>query len=79
MLLHQVLFYCHFPDLLLARRRSALHSLYRLPLDWGEQSSTGSADCILVNSKFTRGGDVCKHCHMPSCCELFAGGTRLSD
>lgn len=50
-----MLFYCHFPDLLLARRRSRLHSLYRLPLDWAEQASTGAADCVLVNSRFTRG------------------------
>jgi hypothetical protein len=54
--LHQVIFYCHFPDLLLSTRSSVLHSLYRLPLDWAEQTSTGAADCILVNSKFTRGG-----------------------
>jgi hypothetical protein len=55
---HQVVFYCHFPDLLLSQRHSLLHSLYRLPLDFAEQSSTGAADCILVNSKFTRGATM---------------------
>lgn len=52
----RVLFYCHFPDLLLAARRSALHSAYRAPLDWVEQESTGAADAVLVNSGFTQGG-----------------------
>ncbi len=51
----QVLFYCHYPDLLLARRGSRLRAMYRTPLDWAEQSSTGAADVILVNSEFTRG------------------------
>ncbi|KAL4443057.1 hypothetical protein ABPG77_008548 [Micractinium sp. CCAP 211/92] len=51
----RVLFYCHFPDLLLAARRSALHSAYRAPLDWVEQESTGAADAVLVNSGFTQG------------------------
>ncbi len=51
----QVLFYCHYPDLLLARRGSRLHALYRGPLDWAEQASTGAADVVLVNSEYTRG------------------------
>jgi len=50
----KVLFYCHFPDLLLAQRGSPLHMLYRLPLDWIEERSTGWADMILVNSNFTK-------------------------
>lgn len=50
----QVLFYCHFPDLLLAQRRSPLHMLYRLPLDWIEEMTTGWADMIFVNSNFTK-------------------------
>ncbi len=50
----QVLFYCHYPDLLLARRGSRLHALYRGLLDWAEQASTGAADVVLVNSEFTR-------------------------
>ncbi|KAI3436741.1 hypothetical protein D9Q98_006156 [Chlorella vulgaris] len=51
----RILFYCHFPDLLLAVRRSRLHAAYRAPLDWVEQASTGAAHLILVNSSFTQG------------------------
>lgn len=50
----RILFYCHFPDLLLASRRSTLHSLYRKPLDWIEETTTGMSDCVLVNSGFTK-------------------------
>ncbi|KAF5839212.1 hypothetical protein DUNSADRAFT_1348 [Dunaliella salina] len=51
----RVLFYCHFPDMLLAQRRSQLKKLYRIPLDWVEQTTTGHADLVLVNSAFTQG------------------------
>ena len=51
----QVLFYCHFPDLLLVQRRSRLRSLYRAPLNRIEEVSTGCADRLLVNSNFTNG------------------------
>lgn len=49
----KILFYCHFPDMLLTQRKSMLKKLYRLPIDWIEEFSTGSSDCILVNSKYT--------------------------
>jgi len=49
------IFYCHYPDLLLSYGRSGLKKLYRLPLDWLEQFSTGLADIVLVNSDFTKG------------------------
>ncbi|NXG88930.1 ALG2 mannosyltransferase, partial [Stercorarius parasiticus] len=49
----KVLFYCHFPDQLLTKRQSLLKRIYRLPLDWLEEYTTGMADCIVVNSKFT--------------------------
>lgn len=49
----KVLFYCHFPDLLLTRRDSLLKRLYRAPIDWLEEYTTGLADRILVNSRFT--------------------------
>ncbi|XP_005509877.2 alpha-1,3/1,6-mannosyltransferase ALG2 [Columba livia] len=49
----KVLFYCHFPDQLLTKRESFLKRIYRLPLDWLEEFTTGMADCIVVNSKFT--------------------------
>jgi hypothetical protein len=51
----KVLFYCHYPDLLLTTRQSSLKRLYRAPLDWVEEKTTGMADTILVNSKFTAG------------------------
>jgi alpha-1,3/alpha-1,6-mannosyltransferase len=48
-----VIYYCHFPDLLLAHREAAWLRLYRLPLDRWEGRATGRADRILVNSAFT--------------------------
>lgn len=51
----KVVFYCHFPDMLLTKRESLLKKLYRMPIDWLEEKTTGMADCILVNSKFTAG------------------------
>ncbi|RMZ57053.1 hypothetical protein APUTEX25_002285, partial [Auxenochlorella protothecoides] len=50
-----VLFYCHFPDLLLAAPTTRLHRFYRAPLDWLEQATTGTADLVVVNSRFTQG------------------------
>ncbi|KAJ3372803.1 Alpha-1,3-mannosyltransferase-like protein [Allomyces arbusculus] len=50
----RVLFYCHFPDKLLATRKSKLKALYRVPFDWIEEKTTSMADEIVVNSKFTR-------------------------
>ena len=49
----KVLFYCHFPDQLLTKRETTLKYLYRLPIDWLEEISTGLADVVVVNSKFT--------------------------
>ncbi|XP_042329528.1 LOW QUALITY PROTEIN: alpha-1,3/1,6-mannosyltransferase ALG2 [Sceloporus undulatus] len=49
----KVLFYCHFPDQLLTKRESFIKRIYRAPLDWLEEYTTGMADCILVNSCFT--------------------------
>ncbi|CAL8341313.1 unnamed protein product [Gadus morhua 'NCC'] len=51
----KVLFYCHFPDQLLTQRQSALKRLYRAPIDWMEERTTGMADMIVVNSRFTAG------------------------
>ncbi|CAN2389163.1 Glycosyltransferase Family 4, partial [Pristimantis euphronides] len=48
-----VLFYCHFPDQLLTQRISLAKKIYRAPIDWLEEKTTGMADCILVNSHFT--------------------------
>jgi len=51
----RILFYCHFPDLLLAAPKSLIHALYRVPLDAIEQATTGMAHAIAVNSIFTQG------------------------
>ncbi|CEL96655.1 unnamed protein product [Vitrella brassicaformis CCMP3155] len=50
----RVVYYCHFPDLLLCTDRSSLvKRLYRWPLDRLEEWSTGCADVVLANSQFT--------------------------
>ncbi|KAH3694891.1 alpha-1,3/1,6-mannosyltransferase ALG2-like [Dreissena polymorpha] len=49
----KVLFYCHFPDMLLAKHDSLLKRIYRAPLDLLEEWTTGLAHVVLVNSKFT--------------------------
>ncbi len=49
----KILFYCHFPDMLLTKRQSTLKKMYRWPIDKLEEKTTGMADIVLVNSKFT--------------------------
>ncbi|KAI1461189.1 glycosyltransferase family 4 protein [Annulohypoxylon moriforme] len=52
----RVLFYCHFPDLLLAQGRTKWWKrAYRVPFDLWEQWSMSFADAIAVNSNFTKG------------------------
>ncbi|KAF3490828.1 alpha-1,3-mannosyltransferase alg-2 [Arthroderma uncinatum] len=57
----RTLFYCHFPDQLLARRDeggpilSAFKAVYRFPFDWFEGWAMECADRIVVNSRFTKG------------------------
>ena len=52
---YPILFYCHFPDKLLARgRESLLKRIYRKPFDWVEEVTTGLADAIVVNSLYTK-------------------------
>ncbi|KNC47936.1 uncharacterized protein AMSG_04171 [Thecamonas trahens ATCC 50062] len=49
-----VVFYCHFPDKLLASRSSSpLRIAYRAVADALEERSTRAADVVLVNSAFT--------------------------
>eukprot|EP00405_Crypthecodinium_cohnii_P046566 CAMPEP_0206575526 /NCGR_PEP_ID=MMETSP0325_2-20121206/30131_1 /ASSEMBLY_ACC=CAM_ASM_000347 /TAXON_ID=2866 /ORGANISM="Crypthecodinium cohnii, Strain Seligo" /LENGTH=462 /DNA_ID=CAMNT_0054080413 /DNA_START=26 /DNA_END=1414 /DNA_ORIENTATION=- len=50
-----IIFYCHFPDKLLTGRDTLLKKAYRYPLDLAEECTTGIADVIFVNSKFTAG------------------------
>ncbi|KAL4080524.1 glycosyltransferase family 4 protein [Scleroderma citrinum] len=60
----RVVFYCHFPDKLLAngafvegkiqwKNVGLLKRIYRYPMDWLEEATTRQADVILANSKFT--------------------------
>jgi alpha-1,3/alpha-1,6-mannosyltransferase len=52
----KVLYYCHFPDLLLTpegKRAAAWYRDYRKPLDRLEASGLAAADRIAVNSRFT--------------------------
>ncbi|OZJ04162.1 hypothetical protein BZG36_03112 [Bifiguratus adelaidae] len=51
----KILFYCHFPDKYLTERKSLLKKIYRWPVDRFEEWTTGLADAIVVNSRFTRG------------------------
>jgi alpha-1,3/alpha-1,6-mannosyltransferase len=56
----RLLFYCHFPDQLLARRDEkgvlgVVKRVYRWPFDWFEGWSTGMSDRVVVNSRFTKG------------------------
>jgi alpha-1,3/alpha-1,6-mannosyltransferase len=51
----RILFYTHFPDLLLAQGRAAwLKRAYRIPFDFIEQWSMSFADSVAVNSGFTK-------------------------
>jgi alpha-1,3/alpha-1,6-mannosyltransferase len=51
----RILFYCHFPDLLLVQqRKSLLKRIWRVPFDWLEGWSMRGADRVVVNSEFTR-------------------------
>ncbi|OQD85088.1 hypothetical protein PENANT_c011G07644 [Penicillium antarcticum] len=57
----RILFYCHFPDQLLARRDEGgsllrlAKVLYRFPFDWFEGWAMSASDRIVANSKFSRG------------------------
>lgn len=55
----RILFYGHYPDQLLLREFGSgimrpIRMLYRIPFDFIESWTTGCADAIAVNSKFTR-------------------------
>ncbi|CCC69995.1 hypothetical protein NCAS_0D04140 [Naumovozyma castellii] len=49
-----ILFYCHFPDQLLASRTNIIKKLYRVPFDLLEQFTISAADMVVVNSNFTK-------------------------
>ena len=49
----KLVYYCHYPDQLLAPRRAGLRRLYRAPFDALEVPSMGVADKVVCNSQFT--------------------------
>ncbi|KAJ5587472.1 Glycosyl transferase family 1 [Penicillium hispanicum] len=57
----RILFYCHFPDQLLARRNEGgsllrlAKQVYRFPFDWFEGWAMSASDRVVANSKFSRG------------------------
>lgn len=57
----RILFYCHFPDQLLARRDEGgsllrlAKMIYRFPFDWFEGWAMSASDRVVANSKFSRG------------------------
>ncbi len=52
----RILFYCHFPDLLLVKDRAKWWKrIWRFGFDWLEGWGMRGADRIVVNSAFTRG------------------------
>ncbi|KOS47359.1 hypothetical protein ACN38_g1654 [Penicillium nordicum] len=57
----RILFYCHFPDQLLARRDEGgsllrvTKALYRFPFDWFEGWAMSASDRVVANSRFSRG------------------------
>ncbi|KAJ5101908.1 Glycosyl transferase family 1 [Penicillium alfredii] len=57
----RILFYCHFPDQLLARRDEdgsilrLAKLLYRVPFDWFEGWALSASDRVVANSRFSRG------------------------
>lgn len=50
----KILFYCHFPDKLLASHQGLLRKMYRMIFDYIEEWTTATSDIIVVNSKFTK-------------------------
>ena len=49
-----LIFYCHFPDMLLSRHDTLLRRMYRWPLDVLEERCMAYAALLLVNSRFTQ-------------------------
>ena len=51
-----ILFYCHFPDLLLVQNRKSWYKrAWRIGFDWLEGWGIRGADRVIVNSHFTKG------------------------
>ena len=52
-ILTQILFYCHFPDQLLTKRTNILKALYRFPVDYLEEITTGAYLSFFFSSPST--------------------------
>ena len=50
----KIIFYCHFPDQLLSKKSGFLKRIYRFPINFIEEWTTGRADIVLVNSEYTK-------------------------
>lgn len=77
-----IIFYCHFPDQLLTTRQSWLKKLYRMPIDWLEEYSTGCAHKVLVNSNFTGEAEAFfsnMHSEQRFLFQLESSSTRFND
>ncbi|XP_076622074.1 alpha-1,3/1,6-mannosyltransferase Alg2 isoform X1 [Colletes latitarsis] len=48
-----IIYYCHYPDQLLSRQEGFGKRLYRIPLNYLEEITTGMAHKIFVNSMYT--------------------------
>lgn len=68
----KVLFYCHFPDQLLTQRKSALKKLYRAPIDWVEERTTGMADMVRSEGGVMNPSTVCR-LRYPDCRLILEG------
>ena len=49
-----IIFYCHHPDQLLSQPEGVIKQMYRAPLNYLEEVTTGMAHKIFVNSLYTR-------------------------
>lgn len=49
----KLVYYCHYPDQLLAPRRAGIYRLYRAPFDALEVPAMRTADRVVCNSQFT--------------------------
>ena len=55
----RVMFYCHFPDLLLTQRRNIVKAIYRKPLDWLEETTTGKYCKKYFTSLISKDAEAC--------------------
>ncbi|PBC27493.1 alpha-1,3/1,6-mannosyltransferase ALG2 [Apis cerana] len=62
-----IIFYCHYPDQLLSQSKGISKQLYRAPLNYLEELTTGMAHKIFVNSIYTL--SVFKHTFKKLCIE----------